>query len=1631
MRKNSSLLFAIISYFAVTIFLFIGTPLSAQYWLQKAGGITIDEAADVALDPLNNAYTVGYFTGQAFFGGSVITAVGATDVFVSKTDNSGNFAWMVRAGGSESDKAEAVAVDALGNVYVTGYFSGTAYFGTNSLISSGLQDVYVAKYNTSGVLQWVTQAGGSASDIGFGIDVNNLGEVFLTGSFKSTATFGMHSVTAANATSDIFIAKLDTSGVFEWVKSGTGNYPNRGRSLGTDNFGNVYVTGQFSDTIIFDQVHNNQSQNIIFLVKLDSNGVEKWFTTMDGAISNVVNDMAVDGSGNLFVTGDFSGILSVYDINTGVSSAISSTFTHSIFTAKYDSSGLWVQKGAVGSNNPISAKSIANDAAGNFYIGGYFECDFTEFSNSYGAANFLSVGSKDVFVAKFNANGSWDYSRNIGGSYEDVCYGIDVSSSGEIHAAGSFSGDLHIPISANFSATNLSFWTTAGCGLSNNYCGDSAYGSYKTLSAQGNKDFFIINGFDPNREPFDFYIRSGTSCVKDLIPVCIENCADTVRGCGSVTLTVNTEICTSIAPVMGYHWNGWNSSSLMLTVVSSGWNYLEVKHPDLCFIQTDSIYVVIDTLPSLPYISDGKHFNHMELVTEPVHLCTPDTTMLTGGGFSLSDTYWWTGPGIAAGVYDSNIIVSMEGTYSFHVLSPMGCSISNTVLVKENLPLPPFNLQMLMSDTVTVCFPDPFTVQLYDSVSNPSAAPGCLTTNIFAGSSLWGSDSGLVYQTFCDAYANFEVDSSGLYTIYDTTIRENYCYQDTHTVFQSVYVQVYPKPVVLPFPITLVGNAIICPGGTNELNASGAPNYEWFGTGVNGNSDSTIFVSNPGIYRVQSTVIDTNSFGCIGQVVISESINISLKIQPTITTTDYIICPGSSVTLSSSEPIGNAWEGPNGPIPGGSTVSVSDPGSYFSVVNDADSCGLVSNTITLYHYTTPKLVAIGDTVLCPGATTLLFVQANSSAIITWDPPLSGSNPIQNITAPGTYSCSIVSCGITTTASITIHSGNPAAQIMPTGVLCADSSVVLMGPSGMVSYSWLPSNDTTQNITVDSSGIFTLSIVDANGCAGTSPPFTVNTIHVNTGLTQSGYGFCDGDSLQLQADTSLSSFFWLPGGDTTSGISITQPGSYSLNVTDSNGCVSIGWPFNVNQSASSLPVLQTGDSVICVNDTVVLSPVVQGYSSYLWMPGNSTSPNLEVTQSGTYILAVSDSMGCQLESDSFQITVLDLPISSFNVNGVLCEDSTLQLQGVAGLNHYTWLPNNESTPNITVSSPGTYILVVTDTNGCKSLPFSFLVDEIRVPASISNTVFGFCYGDSLVLNANPGMASYYWSPSGEITNSIVVVETEEITLTVTDTNGCKGNVGPVQIIQSELMTQINVNGNERICEGDTVIVSAANTNYASYHWKPSNSTTQEIWVTESGTVWLEAVDSIGCIITSDSIQIEVVENNLQIPSVSADSLVCSGTSVTFVAEAGTDSIYWYTSMGASSFFVGDIWVNTITGNTVYYLQTISEPCKSEFSSIIVLAEDCEKPTVSNVFTPNGDGVHDYWYIEITGATCYHVDIYNRWGMLLYTLESQSEQWDGTVENSNMDASDGTYYYILNYCDYRFQEYSQTGYITLIR
>ena len=176
--------------------------------LASAGGTSYDEGNGIAVDASGNVYVTGSYNGTATFGTTTKTSAGGYDIFVAKYNSSGTLQWVQSAGGTSYDYGRGIAVDASGNVYVTGYYEGTATFGTTTKISAGGHNIFVAKYNSSGALQWVQSARGTLYDIGSDIAVDGSGNVYVTGRYQGTATFGNNSLTSAGAT-DIFVARID------------------------------------------------------------------------------------------------------------------------------------------------------------------------------------------------------------------------------------------------------------------------------------------------------------------------------------------------------------------------------------------------------------------------------------------------------------------------------------------------------------------------------------------------------------------------------------------------------------------------------------------------------------------------------------------------------------------------------------------------------------------------------------------------------------------------------------------------------------------------------------------------------------------------------------------------------------------------------------------------------------------------------------------------------------------------------------------------------------------------------------------------------------------------------------------------------------------------------------------------------------------------------------------------------------------------------------------------------------------------------------------------------------------------------------------------------------------------------
>lgn len=274
-------------------------------WSRRFGGVNDDIAEGVSFDGAGDVVVAGYFSGSADFGSGVLTSAGGTDVFVAKYSSNGAPSWSRRFGSTGTDRGLAVDVDGSGNYVFAGYMVGTVDFGGGALTSAGAADVFLVKYSPAGGHIWSKRFGGSSSDVALAVAVDAGGDMALTGYFQGTSNFGGQNLTSAGA-NDAFLVRYDMNGREVWSKRFGNSSDDRGTSVAIDGQGAVIATGSFLGTVDFGGgAIANAGGSDIYLAKYSSSGTYSWARTFgtSASVGETANAVAVDGGGNVLLTG--------------------------------------------------------------------------------------------------------------------------------------------------------------------------------------------------------------------------------------------------------------------------------------------------------------------------------------------------------------------------------------------------------------------------------------------------------------------------------------------------------------------------------------------------------------------------------------------------------------------------------------------------------------------------------------------------------------------------------------------------------------------------------------------------------------------------------------------------------------------------------------------------------------------------------------------------------------------------------------------------------------------------------------------------------------------------------------------------------------------------------------------------------------------------------------------------------------------------------------------------------------------------------------------------------------------------------------------------------------------------------
>ncbi|RLD65107.1 MAG: hypothetical protein DRI84_07505, partial [Bacteroidetes bacterium] len=438
------------------LILFISTTSFAQApatsFTAWAGSTGVDDGWGVGTDALGNIYACGGFNGSVTFGTTTLSSTGGRDMYLVKYNSTGTVQWAVKGGGSSaSERGRAIAVDAAGNSYVTGYFYSSATFGSITVTSNGGYDVYIAKYNNAGVSQWVKTIGSSGDyDEAFDVAIDAAGNSFVVGYFQGTATFSPGVTLTSSGMSDVYIMKHNSAGVFQWVKKIGGTANDRAYGCSVDPSGNLGVTGYFTGTATFTPGYNLTSIGSadIFIAKLNgSTGALMFAKKAGGSSYEEARGMDCDSQGNFYITGNYYGT-ATFGSGTSSSSITSTTEMYGtnpsmdIFTARYSNNGDFSWVNSAGGARDEGGRDVACDDMGNVNTTGFFEGNI--YFGTYYLQNIASNPSfayEDPYAAQYDTSGTFNWAVHGGSGWHDAGYGITTDPWGNVIVTGTLNPD--------------------------------------------------------------------------------------------------------------------------------------------------------------------------------------------------------------------------------------------------------------------------------------------------------------------------------------------------------------------------------------------------------------------------------------------------------------------------------------------------------------------------------------------------------------------------------------------------------------------------------------------------------------------------------------------------------------------------------------------------------------------------------------------------------------------------------------------------------------------------------------------------------------------------------------------------------------------------------------------------------------------------------------------------------------------------------------------------------------------------------------------------------------------------------------------------------------------------------------
>ncbi len=341
----------------------------------------------------------GIYMAGLTFGDLGSSNAGIDDAWLAKYDTSGNQLWTKQLGTSEGDRAYKMNTDSAGNIYLTGTTKGI--LGKNS---AGDWDAWIGKYDSNGNQLWIQELGSATTDESSSTATDNAGNTYLTG-----ATWG--NLAGSNAGKwDAWIAQYDSNGNQVWAKQIGTPEEDHSYAIAVDNQGNAYLAGYTQGNLFAPNAGNWDA----WIAKYDRNGNQIWAQQIGTPSEDQAKGIATDSQGNIYLTGWTEGAMSE---NQGSFDA---------WMAKYDPNGnqLWIQQ--LGSAGSEGALDLTIDSEDRIYLTG----------NTWGDLASPNAGNNDAWAAEYNSDGNLLWKRQLGSAGEDLAFGVAVGEPGKLYIGG-------------------------------------------------------------------------------------------------------------------------------------------------------------------------------------------------------------------------------------------------------------------------------------------------------------------------------------------------------------------------------------------------------------------------------------------------------------------------------------------------------------------------------------------------------------------------------------------------------------------------------------------------------------------------------------------------------------------------------------------------------------------------------------------------------------------------------------------------------------------------------------------------------------------------------------------------------------------------------------------------------------------------------------------------------------------------------------------------------------------------------------------------------------------------------------------------------------------------------------------